>query len=166
MGEMQQYGHFKRQTSEISHEKTWTCQRKGNLKRETGSLLKAAQNKAIRIMSKQELTRCNKIVDVDDIVTETKRSINECNKLSQKEYKTRHDWVRKMIHYELCKKFKFDHTNNWYVHNPEFVLENQTLKILWHFEIQTDNRISARRPDLEIVNKKMNVSNSELYHSG
>ena len=29
----------------------------------------------------------------------------------QKEYKTRHDWVAKVIHYELCKKLKFDHTN-------------------------------------------------------
>ena len=26
-----------------------------------------------------------------------------------------------MIHWELCKKFKFDHTNKWYIHNPEFV---------------------------------------------
>ena len=46
--EKQQYGHFKRQTSEISHEETWTGLRKGNRKRETESLLIAAQNIAIR----------------------------------------------------------------------------------------------------------------------
>ena len=34
--------------SEISHEKTWTCVRKGNLNRETESLLIAVQNNAIR----------------------------------------------------------------------------------------------------------------------
>ena len=28
----------------------------------------------------------------------------------QKEYKNRHDWVRKRIQKELCKKMKFDHT--------------------------------------------------------
>ena len=39
---------FKRLTSDISHEKTWTRLRKGNLKRETESLLIAAQNNAIR----------------------------------------------------------------------------------------------------------------------
>ena len=44
--------------------------------------------------------------------------------------------------------------NKWYIHNPEFVLENETLKILWDFEIQTDHLNSARRPDLDIVNKK------------
>ena len=25
---------------------------------------------------------------------------------------------------KLCKKFKFDHTNKWYIHNPESLLEN------------------------------------------
>ena len=39
MGRKKLDGFFKRQTSEISHEKTWTCLRKGNLKRETKSLL-------------------------------------------------------------------------------------------------------------------------------
>ena len=29
--------------------------------------------------------------------------ISECSKLAQKEDKTRHDWVGKMIHWELCK---------------------------------------------------------------
>ena len=49
--------------------------RKGNLNRETESLLISAQNKAIRPMSKQELTRRNKIADVAYVVIETKRSI-------------------------------------------------------------------------------------------
>ena len=34
----------------------------------------------------------------------------ECSKLAQKEYKTRHDWVGKVIHWELSKKVKFDQT--------------------------------------------------------
>ena len=46
--EKQLYGHFKWQTSKISHEKTWTWLRKGNLKRETKSLFIAAQNNTIR----------------------------------------------------------------------------------------------------------------------
>ena len=40
------------------------------------------------------------------------------------------------------------------MHNPESILENETHKILWDFEIQTDNLMLARRPDLVIVNKK------------
>ena len=46
--------------------------------------------------------------------------------ISAKEYKTRYDWVEKVIHWELCKKLKFDHTNKWYIKNPESILDNET----------------------------------------
>ena len=39
------------------------------------------------------------------------------------------------------------------MHNPEAVLQNETYKLLWDFEIQTDHQIMARRPDLIIINK-------------
>ena len=60
----------------------------------------------------------------------------------------------KVIHWELCKKLKSDHTNNWYIHNPKPIQEKETHKLLWDFEIQTDHQISAGRPDLVIINKK------------
>ena len=66
----------------------------------------------------------------------------------------RHDWVGKVIHWEMCKKFKFNHTNKWYMHNPVPVLENAMHKLLLDFNIQTDHLILARRPDLIIINKK------------
>ena len=59
-----------------------------------------------------------------------------------------------MIHWELCRKLKFDHTDKWYMYHPESVLENETRKILRDFEIQTAHLISTREPDLVIVNKK------------
>ena len=40
------------------------------------------------------------------------------------------------------------------MHKPDFVLENETYKMLWDFEIQTDHLISARHLDLVVVNKK------------
>ena len=87
------------------------------------------------------------------------RTISECSKLALKEYKARLDWVSKVIHWETCKKFKFDHTNKWYMHNLTPVLENDTHKLLWDFNIQTDHLISARRPDLIIINKKKKKEN-------
>ena len=59
-----------------------------------------------------------------------------------------------MIHWELCKKFKFEHITQWYIHKPESVLENETHKILSDFEIQTDHSILARRLDLVLIKKK------------
>ena len=60
----------------------------------------------------------------------------------------------KGIHSELGKKFKFDNTNKWYMRNSESVLENESYKLLWDFEIQTSHLILARRPDLVIINNK------------
>ena len=72
----------------------------------------------------------------------------------------------KVIHKELCKKLKFDHTNKWYMHNQESVLKNETYKILRDFTIQTHHLISARHPDLQIVNKQKNLPKSGLCRFG
>ena len=76
------------------------------------------------------------------------------HKISAKEYKTRHDWVGKVIHRELLKKFKLHHANKSYFHNPESLLENETNNFLKDFEIQTNHLISDRWPDRVIVNNK------------
>ena len=56
--EKQLYEYFKRQTNEIAHELSWKWMIGGNLKRETESILTAAQNNVIR-------TNCFK-VKIDD----------------------------------------------------------------------------------------------------
>ena len=43
------------------------------------------------------------------------------------------------------------------MHNPASVLENDTHKLLLNFDIQTDPLISARRPDLIIINRKRRI---------
>ena len=53
--------------------------------------------------------------------------------MAQKEYKTRYDWVGKVIHWELCKRLKIDHTIKWYMHKPGYILEKEMVKILWDF---------------------------------
>ena len=44
----------------------------------------------------------------------------------------------------MCKKFKTDHMNKWYMHNPATVLENDTHKLLLDFDVQTDQLIPVR----------------------
>ena len=129
--------------------------------RETEFLLIAAQDNAARtnhikasIDKTQQNSKCRLCGDWDETISHI---ISECSKLTQKEYNTRYDWVGKVIHWEMCKKFKFDHTKNWYMHNPAPVLENDTHKLLWDFGIHTDHLISARRPDLILINKKKRI---------
>ena len=53
------------------------------------------------------------------------------------------------------------------MHDPAPVLENNTRKLLWDFDIHTDYLISAKRQDLEIVNKKKDKPpNCRLYRLG
>ena len=125
---------------------------------ETESLLRAAQNNAIRtnhikarINKTQQNIKCRLCSDRHETINYI---ISECSKLAQKEYKTRPDWVGKVIHWEMCKKLKFDHTNKLYMHNPASVIENDIRKLLWDFDIQRDHLILAWRPDLIIINKK------------
>ena len=93
--EKQFYGRFKRLTSDILHEKTWTWLRKWNLKRETESLLIAAQNNAIRtnqikarIDKTQQNSRCRLCGDRDETINPI---ISECSKLTQRDYKTKQE---------------------------------------------------------------------------
>ena len=69
--------------------------------------------------------------------------ICEYSKLAQKEYKTKQDWVGKVIHKKLCKELKFDYTTKWYSHKLESVFENETNKRLWNLKIKMDPPIRA-----------------------
>ena len=118
----QLYGRFKRLINNISHDKPWTWLRKGNLKRETESLLIAEQNNDVRSIhtkvrthKTQQNSKCRLCRGRDETINHI---IKECSRLVQKEHKTRHDWVGKVVHWEMCKKLEFDHTNKWYMHNP------------------------------------------------
>ena len=105
----QLYGRFKRLINNISHLKICTWLRKGNLKKETESLLILAQDNArrinhikARIDKTQQNSKCRLCGDRDETIDHI---ISECSKLAQKEYKARHDWVGKVIHWEMCRKF-------------------------------------------------------------
>ena len=108
----QLHGRFKRLINNISYDKTWP--RKGNFKRETESLLMAAQNSAIRtnhikarIDKTQQNSKCRLCGDRDEMIN---HMISECSKLAQ--YKARHDWVGKVIHWEMSKNFNFTMPTN------------------------------------------------------
>ena len=129
---------------------TWL--KKGNFKRETEFLLIIAQNNAIRtnhikarIDKTQENSKCRLCGERDETINHI---ISECSILAQNQYDTRHNWVGKVILWEMCKKYKFDRTNKWYMQNPASGQVNDTHKLLWDFDIQTDPLIPARKQTL------------------
>ena len=53
----------------------------------------------------------------------------------------------------LCDKFNFEESEKWYLHNPQTVSENVNHSLIWDMNIQCDNVIVERKPDIVIVNK-------------
>ena len=66
----------------------------------------------------------------------------------------RHDVVGRVIHWELCKEYGVECSDKWYEHSPKSIEENEEVKLLWDFTIQTDREIHHRRPDIVIQKKK------------
>ena len=54
----------------------------------------------------------------------------------------------KRIHWEVCRENGIEVKTKWYEHQPEVVQENERYKILWDLNVQTDQVIEARRPDI------------------
>ena len=57
----------------------------------------------------QQNSKCTLCGDRDETINHIR---SECSKLAKTEYKTRDERVEKVIHCELCKRLKLDHTIN------------------------------------------------------
>ena len=125
-----------------------TITRKQNGKKTTQHMDNAIRTNHIK--ARIDKTQQNSKYRLCSTFSTIKHIISECSKLAPE---MGYDWVGKVIYLKMCKKFKFDHTNKWYMHNPAPVQENNTYKLLWVFDIHRDHLISVRRPDLIIINK-------------
>ena len=71
-------------------------------------------------------------------------------------YLIRHNNVARYIHHRIGSSFSLleDTSVAWYNHDPLPVIENDVIKVLWDFDIQTDKHVTSNRPDIVIVDKK------------
>ena len=154
---MKLHGQFESQTRDIKSDESWDWLSKCDLKRETESLLMAAQEQALNTNSVKKniygTSTTDKCRMCGSAVESVTHIISQCSVLAQKEYKRRHDKVCLNIHWALCKKFGFDHAECWYNHVPVAILENENVKLLWDFSIQVDRKIDHYRPDIVIFHK-------------
>ena len=152
------HGQFLRKTVDEADASSWNWVMRGHLKRETETLIMAAQDQALRtnaIKARIDKTTENSLCRMCHAKDETVMHILcECPKLAQKEYKRRHDWVGKAIHWEMSKQRGFEVKDKWYEHDPQPVIENNQFKVLWDFNVQTDHVIEARRPDMIVIDKE------------
>ena len=152
------HGQYVRSTEEIRDHKSWNWLKRGTLKKETEGTLMAAQDQALRTnaiksrIDKQDISpMCRLCGEREETISHI---VAECTKLAQKQYRHwRHDRVALVIHWTLCKRFGFPHSDQWYEHVPERALENENVKLLWDFSIQTDHHLEHNKPDILIHEK-------------
>ena len=152
------HGQFVKLT-ESSNQNSWNWIKQGWLKKETEGLLTAAQDQALPtrwrktfIEGRQTNSECRMCGNQQETVMHI---LSECSKLAQNEFKKRHDKVATILHWALCKQHQLEHSENWYDHRAPSVHENDQVKILWDYTIQTDQVVTTRRPDIVSVDKNL-----------
>ena len=86
----------------------------------------------------------------------TRHVISACSKLAQKEYKIRRDEVALRVHWELCKKYGMEGTDNWYEHVSPAMIETKSMTLKWGSTIYTNKKLKRNRPDIALINKETN----------
>ena len=110
------HGQFIRQT-DVRGEASWDWLNKGDQKKETGGLITAAQDQALRTnaikarIEKQDLSPLCRMCGAKDETTH--HIVCECSKLAQIEYRQRHDNVARIVHWNLAKLHRLDVTEKW-----------------------------------------------------
>ncbi|XP_072174283.1 uncharacterized protein [Diadema setosum] len=62
-----------------------------------------------------------------------------------------------MTNWDLCRKHKIPCERKWYMQEPQKVSENDQVKILRDFDVQTDNITQHRRPDIIVVERALQM---------
>ena len=61
------------------------------------------------------------------------------------------------MHWKICKAFNLSAGDVWYNHNPETVINNHQVTVIWDMQLHTDKEIKASKPDIII---KDNINNT------
>ena len=106
------HGQYLRQTKEVRSGQCWAWLQNGDLKRVTESLIMAPQNQSIRsnlvkgkIDKGQGDSLCRVCRKVDESIDHI---VSGCSKVTQKQYKRRHDNLGNIVHWKLARKCNFE----------------------------------------------------------
>ena len=151
-------GQYLQQLEEgIDTERTFSWLTKGGLTIEAEGFITAAQDQSLptrsllKIYNKVNSDRCRLCGKHAETVLNI---LCECPHLAQTQYLERHNQVARYVYWKIVHRYEAaNETWHWTNHQPPRVLENESIKILWDCNIYTDMKISARRPDIVLINK-------------
>jgi hypothetical protein len=154
------HGQFLRQLSErIDRKWTFSWLSRGSLSIETEGFVCAAQEQAVLTRGIARNIYGMNVPDQCRLCGNSTESVMhiaaECSILAPTQYLERHNLVAQYIHFRLLQIHGADTADDkWYTHIPNKIMTLPNGKILWDFNIYTDRHISARRPDIVVVNEE------------
>ena len=114
------HGQHVRQTKDFTAQNSWQWLRRESRKRQTESLIIAAQDEALgndcrkaKIKPSRESATCRMCKTRDETVT---HMVSECSKLAQTDYKAQHNTVTSAVHWSIMKANGLPHMKSWYAH--------------------------------------------------
>ena len=141
----------------IDNDRTWQWLSKSDLDIGTEALLCAAQEQATRRNYVKHHINKTSESPVFRLCGKKNQSaqhlVSGCEKLAKRKYTRWHSNVAKKVYWDFCKKNGLEHTKKWYERIPEGAVENEKVKVLWDINVQCDNVIEARRPDIILIDK-------------
>jgi len=156
------HGQYFQQFEEgIDTEKTFSWLTKGTVTIEAEGFITAAQDQSLptrsllKIYKKSNSDGCRLCGKHAETVLHI---LSECPHLAQTQYLDRHNQVARYVHWKIAHRYGVANESwPWTNQQPPRVLENDSIKILWDCNIFTDLKISARRPDIVVVNTTTNT---------
>ena len=146
------------ETTDETDQGTSQWLRTANLKPVTEALITAAQDQALNtnwhvhhIIKNKPVDKCRACSEYPETV---EHIVSGCPRIAQTLYMKRHNAVAATVHWGLCANMGFERAEHWWQHQPETAMENESFKLLYDFNVMTDKKITARRPDIIIVDKK------------
>ena len=133
-----------------------------HLKPVTEALITAAQDQALHtnwlsyhILRSTDSDLCRRCSQYPETI---EHIVAGCPTLAQSVYLERHNTVASAVHWELCHLCGFSCSDQWWCHQPEAVMDSSDYRLLYDFNIFTDHRITARRPDIVLIDKQQRLT--------
>ena len=79
---------------------------------------------------------------------------SRCEKMLHFDYVRRHNEIVRVLHSYMCSKYGLKRSKRLKGHVVEPVVSNEYVEIRFDVRVQTDTKIAANRPDLQIYDKK------------